>query len=95
MINDVEEVQPRGAHRLWLRFQDGTQGELDLAPRLNFEGVFAPLRDPEFFARVRVNPELGTICWPNGADWDPLVLYSLITDKPIESLLTSPDTMSA
>jgi len=52
--------------------------------------VFAPLRDPAYFARVRVNPELGTIYWPNDADWDPLVLYSLVTGRPIETLLTRP-----
>ncbi|MEK7837716.1 MAG: hypothetical protein AAB328_07010 [candidate division NC10 bacterium] len=39
---------------------------------------------------MRVNPELGTICWPNDADWDPLVLYSLVTERPIETLLAGP-----
>jgi hypothetical protein len=44
---------------------------------------------------VRVNPELGTIAWPNDADWDPLVLYSLVTGRPIESLLAAPGSVSA
>jgi len=69
MLNDIVKVEPRGGYRLWLQFQDGLEGEVDLGPRLTFQGVFASLRDPAYFARVRVNPELGTICWPNDADW--------------------------
>lgn len=68
---------------------------MDLGSELTFQGVFAPLRDPAYFVRVRVNPELGTICWPNGADWDPLVLYSLVTGRPIETLLAGPESNSA
>jgi hypothetical protein len=90
MLSDVVKVEPRGGYRIWLQFQDGVEGEVDLEPLLSFQGVFAPLRDPAYFARVRVNPELGTICWPNDADWDPLVLYSLVTRRPIETLLTRP-----
>ncbi|OGK82211.1 MAG: molybdopterin-guanine dinucleotide biosynthesis protein A [Candidatus Rokubacteria bacterium GWC2_70_16] len=90
MLNDVVKVEPRGEYRLWLQFQDGVEGEVDLGAALTFQGVFAPLRDPAYFARVRVNAELGTICWPNDADWDPLVLYSLVTKRPIESLLSAP-----
>jgi hypothetical protein len=37
--------------------------------------VFEPLADPDFFAQVRVDNELGTVVWPNGADLDPLVLH--------------------
>ena len=92
MLSDVVKVEPRGGYRIWLQFQDGMEGEVDLEPLLSFRGVFAPLRDPGYFARVRVNPELGTICWPNDADWDPLVLYSLVTGRPIETLLTRPGT---
>lgn len=90
MLSDIVKVEPRGGYRLWLQFQDGVEGEIDLGPRLEFQGVFAPLRDPVYFARVRVNPELGTISWPNDADWDPLVLYSLVTGRPIEALLKRP-----
>jgi len=95
MLSDVTKVEPRRGYRLWLQFQDGVEGEVDFEPPLDFRGVFAPLRDPAYFARVRVNPELGTICWPNGADWDPLVLYSLVTGRSIESLLARPGSVSA
>jgi hypothetical protein len=87
MLNDIVAVEPRGDYRLWLRFHDGVEGELDLRPHLQFRGIFAALRDPAYFSQVRVDRELGTICWPNGADWDPLVLYSLITGRPIDALL--------
>jgi uncharacterized protein DUF2442 len=94
VLNDVVEVEPRGEYGLWLRFQNGVQGEVDLGPALTFQGVFAPLRDPAYFARVCVNLELDTICWPNDADWDPLVLYSLVTGRPIETLLAAPGSVS-
>jgi hypothetical protein len=59
MLNDVARVEPRGGYRLWLQFQDGIEGEIDLEPHLTFQGVFAPLRDATYFARVRVSPDLG------------------------------------
>jgi hypothetical protein len=90
MLSDVVKVEPRGGYRIRLQFQDGVAGEVDLEPLLTLHGVFAQLRDPAYFARVRVNPDLGTISWPNDADWNPLVLYSLVTGRPIESLLTRP-----
>ncbi len=69
--------------RLFLRFDDGAEGEVDIAAMVPFQGVFEPLRDPAYFAQVRVDPELGTIVWPNGADLDPLVLYAAVTGRPI------------
>ena len=80
---DVVDVKCLGDHRLRLRFDDGVEGDVDLAQHLEFEGVFAPLKDPEYFARVLVEPGGGTICWPNQADIDPLVLHSWVTGKPI------------
>lgn len=43
-----------------------------------------------YFSRVSVNPDLGTICWPDDADWDPLVLYSLVVGRPVEAFLNGP-----
>jgi hypothetical protein len=65
------------AYRIRLGFTDGTCGDVDLAPYLQGP-VFQPLlRDRELFDAVRVDPELRTIVWPNGADMDPDVLYDL------------------
>ena len=73
-MNDVIEVRCVRAYTLWLRFQDGTSGEVDITPSMRGP-VFEPLRDPEFFKQVRVDPELGTVVWPNGADVAPETLY--------------------
>ncbi len=83
MLRDIVEVVARPGHRLFLRFEDGVSGEIALSDRVPFEGVFAALRDPAEFARVRVNPELGTVVWPNGADLDPDVLYAAISGRPL------------
>jgi Protein of unknown function (DUF2442) len=69
MLN-VTRVEHRGGYRLWLQFNDGAEGEVDLRDELDGP-VFAPLRDPTEFARVRVDPEIRTITWPNGADFAP------------------------
>jgi len=79
-VSDVKVLQD---YRVWLKFSDGVSGELDLSYILRFKGPFLPLRDPDQFARAFADPESGTICWPNGADLDPLVLYSKVTGKPI------------
>ena len=52
---------------------DGSVREVDLSDEL-WGPVFEPLRDPEVFRQVRVDEELGTVVWPNGADLDPDVL---------------------
>ena len=56
--------------RVWLRFADGVQGEVDLAAELNGP-IFAPLRDVAYFRLVSLHPELHTLVWPNGADFAP------------------------
>ncbi len=83
MLPNVVSVTQTGPYRLRLRFDDGVEGEVDVKAAVSFVGVFEPLRDPGFFAQVRVDPEAGTIVWPNGADLDPLVLHSRVTGRPI------------
>ena len=84
MLKDIVEARATGGHRLQIRFEDGVEGEIDLAKLVEFKGVFEALEDPAEVARVRVDPELGTVCWPSGADLDPDVLYSTVTGTPIE-----------
>lgn len=88
MLIDVVAARALENHRLYLRFADGVEGEVDLNGLILWEGVFTPLLDPARFAEVRVDAELGTVVWPNGADLDPDVLYAAVTGRPID--LTSP-----
>ena len=76
-IVHVTEVRSAGVHRLQLGFDDGTVGEVDFSDE-DWSGVFAPLSDPEFFARVELDDELGTIVWPNGADIAPETLHQRV-----------------
>jgi len=84
MIVDVVAVTVLEGHRLLLKFDDGTEGEFDFRRAVGFDGVFAPLQDPEYFAQARVEPDIGTVVWPNGADLDPMVLHATITGHAIQ-----------
>jgi hypothetical protein len=70
----VAGVAVIGPYRLRLLFDDATVGDVDFSAQ-EWTGVFEPLRDPEYFARVRVDPEAATIVWPNGLDMAPEPLY--------------------
>jgi hypothetical protein len=72
----VTSVEVTGTHRLRLTFEDGTVGEVDLSQR-EWRGIFEPLADPAYFCLVSLDPELGTIVWPNGADIAPETLHAL------------------
>jgi hypothetical protein len=72
---DIVGVEVIGEYRLRLTFADGTVGEVDFSARV-WRGVFEPLRDPQYFARVTVDPEAGTITWPDRLDMAPEPLYA-------------------
>jgi hypothetical protein len=59
-----------------LRFDDGLAAEVDLSYLLDYGGVFEPLRDLDFFRRLRADVQAGTIVWPNKADIAPETLYA-------------------
>jgi hypothetical protein len=80
MLKDITSVQPLDEYRI--QFEDAVEGIVDLG-NLSFRGIFQPLKDPVFFRQVRVDPDLGMIVWPNGADLDPDVLYAQVTGHPI------------
>jgi hypothetical protein len=77
----VTRVERLGEYRLRLTFSDGVVGDLDLAAELWGE-MFEPLRDIAQFNRVHVDPELGTLVWPNGADLDPEGLHDAV--RPVQ-----------
>jgi Protein of unknown function (DUF2442) len=59
---------------VWVRFNDGSEGEIDLAGELDGP-IFEPLKDPKVFAQVRLDPDVHTLVWPNGADLAPEFLH--------------------
>jgi hypothetical protein len=71
---DITAVEVTGEQRLRLTFADGTVGEVDFAGR-QWGGVLEPLGEPDFFARVYVDTEAGTVAWPGGIDLAPEPLY--------------------
>ncbi len=81
MVSDIEVVRSIRVVRPYLlevTFTDGTSGCVDVEPCLHGE-VFAPLRDPARFAEAVVDPDAGTVVWPNGADLSPEFLYEAVT----------------
>ena len=70
-------AEVRGSHRLWLSFSDGTRAEVDVRPLLGGT-IFEPLQEPDYFARVVLDPICGTVVWPNGADFAPESLRALV-----------------
>jgi hypothetical protein len=78
-LHRVTEVEVVGEHRLRVGFDDGVSGEID-ASSWTWRGVFEPLRDPSYFARVELDEQLGTISWPNGADVAPETLHMWVAD---------------
>jgi hypothetical protein len=84
MCATITHVQVLNAYCLELTFSDGVRGVVNLANRIiGRGGVFGPLERPEFFDRVAVDPELGTIVWPNGADICPDLLYAWATGETV------------
>lgn len=73
----VVDVRVLQDFQIWLRFNNGTEGVANLAPSLH-GAMFAPLRDPALFALARLDPELRTVAWSNGADLAPEFLHALV-----------------
>lgn len=87
VLHDAVSAEVVGDYTVRITFDDGTVGDVNLQDLKDRSGVFEPLKDPAFFARLRVDPELGTIVWPNGADLDPCALYDEVTaSRPAQAI---------
>jgi Protein of unknown function (DUF2442) len=79
-IHWVQSFTIEAPYTLRVRFEDGTEQIIDFQPILAGE-LFGPLRDLAVFNRVKIDPEVHTLVWPNGADFDPATLH----DWPIHA----------
>ncbi len=73
-IYRVLDFEIVGPFTLRVSFDDHTEQTIDFEPILRGE-IFGPLRDPAVFNQVRIDPEVLTLVWPNGADFDPATLH--------------------
>ncbi|MCL4858242.1 MAG: DUF2442 domain-containing protein [Caldilineaceae bacterium] len=79
MFPRVIAVRHLREYWLELTFADGQKGRLDFRERITGRrGPFAALQDVDFFKQVQVDPEAGTLVWPNDLDLDPDVLYCAV-----------------
>ena len=83
-MNKIVDVKPLDNYRIWLKFEDGTQGEVDLSD-LAGRGVFVAWTDRNIFAAVRVE-EGGGLEWPGEIDMCPDALYLRLTGKTVEDV---------
>lgn len=79
------EVEPREGFRIWLEYDDGSAGEVDLS-HLQGKGVFIAWEDRAFFESVSIS-EYGAIEWGNEIDLCPDALYMQLTGKTVEELM--------
>ena len=63
-----------GPYALVVGFEDGTRQRIDFEPVLH-GALYGPLRDLATFNAVRLDAEVGTLVWPNDADFDPATLH--------------------
>ncbi len=70
------DATPVNGYTVHVRFEDGTNADVDLSYLRDYGGVFEPLSDPAYFRQLRADSEAGTIVWPNQADIAPETLYA-------------------
>ena len=69
------EATPVDGYAVRVRFEDGTNADVDLSYLADRGGAFEPLKDLAYFRRLRADSDAGTIVWPNDADIAPETLY--------------------
>ena len=79
-IHRVTRFTIVGPHMLAVAFADGTEQRIDFKPVLQGP-LFGPLQDLATFNAVKLDAEVGTLVWPNDADFDPATLH----DWPVVS----------
>ena len=81
----IVACEPRSDYHVWIRFEDGLEGEVDLN-HLVGQGVFEAWSSLEFFNQVRVDPRSDTIIWGEDIDLDPYVLRDQLIKKSVKEI---------
>jgi len=76
-VTDAKYLQD---YKIYLKFNDGVEGTVDLEGHL-WGNAFKPLKEKDFFKQVKVDPEIGTIAWPNETDFAPEFLQKNLSTQ--------------
>lgn len=76
----IVDCEPLANYRLWIQFDDGIKGEVDLK-RLVGKGIFSAWNSIEFFNSVRIDNRANTVAWGEDIDLDPYVLRNQIIQE--------------
>jgi len=71
---------------IFIEFEDGIKGVIDLADKVGRGGVFLPLVDRQYFCKMKLDSQLHTITWENGADLSPEFLYERLKQTKKQNL---------
>jgi hypothetical protein len=74
VLYEIIGARARSDYRLWIRFADGKEGEVDLSSLVG-KGVFSRWEDPAEFEKVYIDPETRTVAWPGDIDLAADALY--------------------
>jgi hypothetical protein len=74
-IHRVASFEKLAPFTLRVQFADGTSQTIDFLPTLAGE-LYVPLRIPTVFDQVRIDLDVNTLVWPDGADFDPAILHN-------------------
>ena len=94
MLHDVVTALYKDCYQIELTFDNGARVVVDFAPYLQRGGVFKRFRDLAFFREFRVDPELGTLTWPDEIDVALETLYAQATGSPLPDWMTTEESRS-
>lgn len=81
-MSRVIELEVQDGYRIWIKFDDGAEGVVDLSDLVG-KGVFKSWEDRSEFERASIDDETGTLTWPGGIDLCPDSLYEEVTDQSV------------
>lgn len=87
----VVDVEAREPYKLWVRFDDGVTGVVDLSDSAAVGGIFSAWTDEDYWRTAHVVADAGAVAWGDGGDIDvcPFSLYLEVTGRTLEDLRTS------
>ena len=92
MLSRPITVEPREGYRIWLRYEDGVEGEIDLSG-IRRDGMFEVWNDWSFFEKVYIS-EFDSVAWSDDLELCPNALYMELTGKSVEDLMPSVKALS-